>query len=139
MTVFALRRLFLAHRHAAALICIAALALRMLIPAGYMISGEHGQLAVTICSNSTAKLKTMQMPSTHHAAPGHEKAGDHGKVEMPCAFASLSVQALGSIDPAVLLAAIAFAMALALSVIRVLGPPTRPYLRPPLRGPPALL
>lgn len=137
LRVLALRRLFHAYRFAAALICIAALALRVLIPSGYMISGEQGQVAVTICSDGASKLKSMDMSAMHHAVPESGQSPDHGKAEMPCAFSGLSLQALAGMDPLVL-AAIAFVMAVALRPAQALAPPIRLYLRPPLRGPPAL-
>jgi hypothetical protein len=138
LSVHALRRLFHAYRTAATLICLAALALKLVVPAGYMISAEAGQVAVTLCSNGAPKLMGMNMPATHHTAPDHGKSQDHGKAEMPCAFSSLSVQALGGIDPVLVLAAIAFVMAVALRPARVPAPPGALYLRPPLRGPPTL-
>lgn len=137
--MFALRRLFLAHRHFAALICVAALALKLLVPSGYMVSGEHGRIAVTICSGVAPQPASMDMPGMQNDMADHGKSKDHGKAEMPCAFSSLMAQALGAIDPVLLVAAIAFVMGLALSPTRSIARPAIPYLRPPSRGPPAFL
>jgi hypothetical protein len=136
--VVALRRLLLAHRHVAALICLAALALKLVVPSGYMFASEHGRITVTICSGVAGKTMTMEMPGMQDGHPGHGKSKEHGK-EMPCAFSSLTAQALAGADPILLLIAIAFVMALGLR-----SPPRSvqrqtPYLRPPLRGPPSFL
>ena len=137
--VLALRRLVLANRHLAALIWVAALALRLVVPSGYMMSSEHGRIAMTICSGVASQPASMDMPGMQGDGTGHGTSKHHDKAEMPCAFASLSAQALGAVDPVLLVAAIAF-------VTRVEPPPARssarpitPYLRPPSRGPPAPL
>jgi hypothetical protein len=57
---------------------------------------------------------------------------------MPCAFSGLSDQALGGADPMLLAAAIVFATAVIrhLAIITSITLPA--FLRPPLRGPPAI-
>ncbi|WP_230781681.1 DUF2946 family protein [Sphingomonas sp. Leaf37] len=128
----------MAHRHLAALICVAALALRILIPTGYMISVDQGRVAVTLCSGVAQQLPsmTMDMPGMDHTMPDHGKSKDHGKAEMPCAFSSLSAQVLGAVDPSLLVAALAFVAALALHSLSQAIIREAPYLRPHLRGPP---
>lgn len=133
-----IRRLVLAHRHFAALICVAALALRIVIPTGYMISVDHGRMTVTSCSGIARQQPSaaMDMPGMDHAMPDHGTSKDHSKAGMPCAFAALSAQALGALDPDLLVAALAFVAMLALygwspTIVR-----SAPYLRPHLRGPP---
>ncbi len=137
--MLAIRRFFLAHRHLAALICVAALALRLLIPSGYMVSGEHGRIAITICSGVAPQPASMDMPGMQNDMADHGKSKEHGKAEMPCAFSSLTTQALGAIDPVLLVAVIAFVMGVALLFARSIARPAIPYLRPPSRGPPAFL
>ncbi|MGA1797351.1 hypothetical protein VH567_01050 [Sphingomonas sp. 4RDLI-65] len=147
----ALRRL-LAHRSLAILVCLAALAMKLLVPSGYMIASDHGRLAITLCpgvsSQAIAMPMAMATPMTmsmhadmaDHAMPqDHGSSKEHGKTEMPCAFSSLSAQALGAVDPILLVLAIAFVMALGLRAIRPLPTSLPRYLRPPLRGPPALI
>lgn len=135
--MFALRRFLLAHRHLVALLCLAALAVRLLVPAGYMISTDHGRIAITLCPGA-ASAPVMDMASDmHHTTGDHGRSDDHGKASPPCAFSSLSVQALGGVDAVLLLAAIAFVMAIGLRPGRAPLRLLAPYLRPPLRGPPA--
>lgn len=123
----------LRHRPAlAALLIAAALALRVLVPAGFMPVWEHGRIIVSICSGSGPATMAIEMPGMtgqDHPAPD-AMAGE------ACAFADLALPALGSADPVLLAAAIAFVLALGFA--RVTPPPaTAPLrLRPPLRGPP---
>lgn len=137
----ALRRLVLTHRHFAVVICIAALALKLLIPSGYMISTVQGRLAITTCPGVAPEPVTMStvMPGMHGDMAEHGKSRGSDGGAMPCAFAGLSAQALGAVDPVMMIAAIAFVMAVGSRPMRLRARPPTPYLRPPLRGPPALL
>ncbi len=134
----AIRRLVLAHTLLAALICVAVLALRILIPTGYMISVNHGRIAVTLCSGVAQQQPSMamDMAGMDHTMPEHEKSKEHGKAEIPCAFSSLSAQALSAVDPSLLVAALAFVAALALYGLSPTIIRSASYLRPHLRGPP---
>jgi hypothetical protein len=136
--VGALRRLIRSHVRLAALVCAAALALRLLVPASYMVSGEGGRIAVTLCPGTAPvpAATTTAMGAMHHAMPEHD-APKQDHADAPCAFAGLAVPTLGAVDPLVL--AVALAIVAALALLR----PARgwlrreaPYLRPPLRGPP---
>jgi len=118
------------------MIGVAALALRLLVPAGYMISSEHGQIGMALCSNTAGQPSVTAMSAMHGNTPDHGRSRDHGKGEMPCAFSSLSAQALGSIDPILMVAAIAFIMVTGRRRVRRLTVPLRLNLWPPLRGPP---
>jgi hypothetical protein len=136
--VFATRRL-LAQRHLAVLLCLATLLLKLVLPTGYMIGNDHGHVAITLCAGTAPAPAMMDMVHLHgdHPAPG--KAKDHGKAEMPCAFAGLSAAMLAAIDPLQLGALIAFIVALGLAGTTLPTPAKPARLRPPLRGPPALL
>ncbi len=151
MTAF--RRL-LAHRSLAVLVCLAALAMKLLVPSGYMIASEHGRIAITICPGVSTQAQGSSMPAdmemgagmamsagmADHAMPqDHGSSKEHGKTEMPCAFSSLSAQVLGAVDPFLMIVAVAFAMAIGLRAVRPLARPRTRYLRPPLRGPPPLI
>ncbi len=145
----AIRSLF-AQRHLAVLICAAALLLKLLIPAGYMIGQVDGRTAIILCPGS-APVAGMA-PMAHDAAMAmdhghmvHDRSGhgsghsdkDHGR-DMPCAFAGLTAPGLAATDPIQLALLIAFVMAVGLTMPVLLRPVAAPYLRPPLRGPPAL-
>ena len=136
--MFAVRRL-LAQRYFAVLVCAATLLLKLLVPAGYMIGSEHGRITIELCSGVAPRAVTITMPGMHGDMPDHGKSQDHGKAETPCAFAGLSTASLGAIDPIQLVILIAFVMAVGLSPAVLPAVIRRGYLRPPLRGPPAVL
>lgn len=132
-------RHFLAQRHLAVLLCVATLLLKLLVPTGYMISGDHGQLAITLCPGVAPAAMTMDMPAMAGDMSGHGPSKDHGTVEMPCAFSGLSAASLGAIDPILVVALIVFILTIGLaSSPRPVRSEPR-HLRPPLRGPPAYL
>ncbi|WP_428968505.1 hypothetical protein ACQR50_12065 [Sphingomonas sp. Xoc002] len=143
----AIRSLF-AQRHLAVLICTAALLLKLLIPAGYMIGQVDGRAAIILCPGRAPA----PVPMAHdgamamaHAAMSHARSEhgsghsgqDHGR-DMPCAFAGLTAPGLAATDPIQLALLIAFVMAIGLAMPVLPRPVAAPYLRPPLRGPPAL-
>lgn len=119
--------------------------LKILVPTGYMVAPDHGRFSVMICSGMTPPAEAMAMPGMDHAmaamhsdAPDPGKSKDHGKPEMPCAFAGLSAQVLGAVDVVLLAVALAAVALMALRFVPhgVLRPAD--HLRPPLRGPPLI-
>lgn len=129
-----MRRL-LAQRRLAVLLCAATLLLRLLVPTGYMIGGEHGRPTIELCSGVAGH--SMTMPGMQGGVADHGKSGDGGKAEVPCAFSGLAAAALGAVDPVRLVALLAFVMVTGLAPALLPAPSPRAYLRPPLRGPPA--
>ena len=119
------------RRHAAlaGLLVAAALALRVLVPAGFMPSVENGRVVIAICTGYGPM--TMAMPGMDHQDDGKSE-----QAKSPCAFADLALPAIGSADPVLLAAAIRYI--LALSLVLVVAQRVQPIarLRPPLRGPP---
>jgi hypothetical protein len=136
----ALIRTLLARRHLTMLICVAALAIKLLVPGGYMLSAHHGRISVTLCAgvapSPAPPAMTAPMAGMHGDTRDHERKDSHGQVELPCAFAGLAHQALAAADPILLAAAIAYIVALGVtSKARGLITDTH-HLRPYLRGPP---
>lgn len=121
------------------LLCTATLLLKLLVPTGYMIGIDHGHIAIIVCPGVVPTATAMAMPGMHHDATGHGKSSDHGKAEMPCAFAGLSAAMTGAIDPIQLAALIAFVIAIGLGGVVLPAPFAPTHLRPPLRGPPRRL
>jgi len=107
-------RTLLTQRQFALLVCVAALLLKLLVPAGYMIDGDRGLLSMTVCSGVAPRTTAMAMHEMPGAMPGHGKSEDHGKTPMPCSFASLANAALPTIDPVQLAALIAFIIVISL-------------------------
>jgi hypothetical protein len=130
----------LTHRYARlTLVLVAvALAVKALVPAGYMISPAGDRfLTVTICADASGAPKQMRIavPDKNETGGDHSEAADKSQ---PCAFSGFGHAALGGVDPLLLVAALAFILLLGLAPLR--APPARDlaFLRPPLRGPPSL-
>lgn len=130
----------LPHRYAQLTLMLLAIALavKALVPAGYMISPAGDRfLTVTICADASDTPKQMRL-----AIPGKNETGDdHSETAAksePCAFSGLGHTALGGADPILLAAALAFILFVGFAPLR--EPPARDlaFLRPPLRGPPSL-
>ena len=136
--MIAVRRI-LAQRCFAALLCAATLLLKLLVPTGYMVGTDRGRVTIELCSGVDSPPMQMAMPGMDGGAHGHDKSPEHGKAEMPCAFSGLSAASLGAVDPIQLVASIAFVLAAGLSPTMLPAIARRGYLRPPLRGPPAIL
>lgn len=132
---------------------LAGLWLNALAPAGYMIApSATGWPAVTVCpethplarlvSHASHEMAASKAASVDHAAMGHgphgpdEKGSSLSNQTQDCAFAGAQEQATGSIDPAVLAAALAFVLLLGLVPSSPITGSPRRYLRPPLRAPP---
>lgn len=131
----AFRALIRDHARLAAVLLALALAVKALVPAGFMLqAGGERFLTVTICSDASGTAQTMRIALPDKPG-GHSDMADKAE---PCAFAGLGHGALAGADPLLLAAAIAFVLLLGLAPLD--APPARaiPFLRPPLRGPPAL-
>jgi len=127
----ALRAFFLTRRRLAALLVAAALAMKALVPAGYMVEGGARVLTISICADASGEHRVQQIvvPTKGGAAPALAKG--------ECAFTSLNAMALGGAGPALLALALAFILALGFAPVTIPAPAGALRLRPPLRGPPA--
>lgn len=129
----------LIHRyHMAALgLALLALCIKAIIPAGHMIGpSETRSFDIILCSDPTG-MAVAQKLVIPFDVPEEQQSAQKAKGD--CAFTALGHGALPLTDPALLLAAIAFILALGFA--RLPAPSLRgiPYIRPPLRGPPALV
>lgn len=114
------------------LLCAAALLVRLLIPAGYMIGVENGRPTIELCSGVAPSPMAGTM---HQGMAGHGKK-DGDRAEVPCAFGGLAIASLGAIDPVQLTALLAFVVAVALCPVTLPSVARLARLRPPLRAPP---
>ena len=135
----ALRALFRLHPALAAVLVAAALAMKILVPNGYMpVTGAAG-ITLQLCPGSA---ESAQAPAAmaHHMmtapASGHREHMPASKAEMPCAFAGLAAPVLAAVDAVLLAVAIAFVAAVAIRGVARSAPRAVPRLRPPLRAPP---
>lgn len=137
----ALRALTHRYRLLAVLLVVCALAVKAAIPAGYMLGQQGTVLTVEICADASGGAVTKQIVIPHSGVPTEGKAADgkaaHDQAPAPCPYAALGLAALTGAD-AVLLG-LALALILALGLAPAPSAPLRPvpFLRPPLRGPPA--
>lgn len=125
---------------------LAGLGLNSLAPAGYMIApSASGWLSVVVCpeTNGLSRLAAsapVEMHAVDHAAMGHGHESDSGSTSAAkakdCAFGGTLKLTTGPVDPELLVAAILFVLLLGLAPSKPIFVSARPYLRPPLRGPP---
>lgn len=118
------------HRAAITLVLACALAMKLLIPAGYMPA--PGQLSIQLCTGDGVRTVLIDRDGQripdgqpHQASPA-----------MPCAYAGLAAPLLSATPPALLVIAILFVLA---TGIRPVSAPTRQRPvppRPPGRAPP---
>ncbi len=131
-------RIFLRRYPALALAVLAlALAVKAIVPAGYMLAADSKSLAltVTVCTGLDTMQKTIAIP-LHKSQDGkssHEQAGDS-----PCAFSALSHALLGGADGVLLALALLFIVVAGFCAVTPNMAQLRQHLRPPLRGPPLL-
>lgn len=134
-----LRALIRDHARLTLVLLALALAVKAVVPTGFMLSaGGDRFLTVTICSDASGTSKEMQI-----AIRGkQDKGGDHSDVAAKathCAFSGLGHSALGGADPLLLAGALAFVLLVWLVRLPALPRRDLPFLRPQLRGPPALI
>lgn len=131
-----IRAFFLRHRGMAIVLLMAALCMKVLVPAGYMIGQDSKVLTVQICHDGLGETITKQIAIPMKGDAG-DSTGKQGKGD--CPFSTLSMASLSGADAALLTIALAFILALGFTSVR--QNPVRQlfHVRPPLRGPPALV
>ena len=129
-----LRAFLLSHRALTVAMVVAALCLKLAMPAGFMIERESKVLTVRICNDAFGNQGLSEI-----VIPMKEAGGESGAQQSKgdCAFSSLSYASLSAADPALLLSALLFILALGFEAARPALLQRAQYLRPPLRGPPA--
>ncbi|TYC92903.1 DUF2946 family protein [Novosphingobium sp. BW1] len=131
----ALRSFLARHLWLFALVLAMALAMKALVPAGFMIESAGAKvLTVGICdSQGHTRLQKIALPGKPDTS-----SQQHAKAAKECPFTALSAHALGHAEPTLLALALAFILALGF----LPAPPLRlfrpRYWTPPLRAPPHL-
>lgn len=137
-----IRAFLVRHRSAALLLLALALAVKALVPAGTMVSAQSKVLTISICNDAqiAANAAATAAPARALAVPFKQvdPSARHGKAEGTCPYAALSLAGLPGADPALLALALLFILASGFATIAAPAPRRSAYLRPPLRGPPAL-
>lgn len=128
-----IRQFFKTRPSVAVLLIVFALAMKMLVPAGYMLSPSSKYLTVLVCSGTNMDPVTIKVPRAPEA-PG---TGDHDSAAKDvCSFSALGHASLAAADPVLLTAAILFILALGFLPVPLIRRAIPTRLRPPLRGPP---
>lgn len=136
-----LRTLLFGHRRLTALAVALALAVKLLLPAGFMLdSSAQGSITVAICADASGDghARTVSIPlktDPGQADPGKSSAA---KAQGTCPWAGHGMNALGGADLALLALALGFIVAMGFLPAPPLLIARRNHLRPPLRGPPLL-
>lgn len=131
-----MRAFLLQHRLLAILVVMAALCMKIVVPTGFMIGQNSKILTVQLCTDGLGHAVTAKIAIPMKGEPS-DSSGKQGKGE--CPFASLSMASMTGADPALLALALAFILALGFAPAQTSHPKRVSYLRPPLRGPPALV
>lgn len=134
--MLSLRAFFLRHRAVAILVVMAALCMKIVVPTGFMIGQNSKVLTVQLCTDGLGHAVTAKIAIPMKGEPS-DSTGKQGKGD--CPFSSLSMASMTGADPALLALALAFILALGFAPARSSNPKRVSYLRPPLRGPPALV
>jgi hypothetical protein len=130
------RAFFMRHRTMALLLVMAALCMKIIVPTGFMIGQDSKILTVQLCTDGLGHAVTAKIAIPMKGEPS-DSTGKQGKGE--CPFASLSIASMTGSDPALLALVLAFILALGFAPTRTTHSKREFYLRPPLRGPPALV
>lgn len=123
------------HRHVwlAATIIVLALAMRAIVPSGFMVMNNSKTFTIGLC-NDMAATATLTIPMKKDASGTAGK--EQGKGDGVCPYAGGAHAAIGGADPLLLAAAIAFVLAIAIRFVPIARPAPIARLRPPLRAPP---
>ena len=131
-----LRQILLRHRRLALVVAMLALALKVLVPGGYMVARQGQTLSVMICSAAGEAERRMAITVLPGGKSGEGSAPEHPGAA--CPYTALSLAALGHAESVILLLAVGFALALVIAAIPPVPRPSARRFRPPLRGPPSM-
>lgn len=134
-----MRAFLLRHRALALLVVLAALCMKIAVPAGFMPTSEARVFTIQICADASGGLTTARLVVPSDAGSESAPHGGQGKqsAAAECPFAQLSLVSLAATDVALLASALAFILLLGFAPVRLALPRRTFHLRPPLRGPPA--
>lgn len=130
----ALRNFLMARRAMAIAVIVLALAIKALVPTGYMIETGARVFTVAICADASGD----HVLSRAIVVPGKPASGGQSKSKSGegCAFASHSAAGVSAADPVLLALALAFIVLLGFLAIALPASSAGRRLRPPLRAPP---
>lgn len=127
------RGLILSHRWCAAALIALALAMKLVVPAGYMPVERGGTITVMVCTGMGQQQVEIGVPGIPAKPDGASRVAGQ-----PCAFAGLGLDMLPGVDPVLLAGALAFILALGFVGVAVVRVDRARQLWPPMRGPPLI-
>ncbi|NKJ42976.1 DUF2946 family protein [Novosphingobium sp. SG720] len=137
--MIALRAFLLRNRGLALALVALALAMKALVPAGYMVGGETRSFTIQLCSEGIDGRHDLVRQVVVPASGAADKAdAGHAKAQGTCPFGALGHALLGGADPVLLAGALAFILALGFAPVAALAPRRHSHAWPPLRGPPLI-
>lgn len=130
-----IRSMIRQHPSALALLCLAAMLMKLLVPTGFMLAPSSKTLTLQICTG-LVETKTMEIEIPIEPGPGDNHSSQDDHQSKACPFGGSANSAFDTIDPIQLALALAFVMLLAIQIQALPICKERQRLRPPLRGPP---
>lgn len=127
-----LRQILMRRRALAALLIAAALAMKALVPAGFMPEVSARSFTVLVCADATGDSRAREV-----TVPG-KPAKPGAQAHEACPFGGLGQAAMGGADPLLLALAIGFILAMGVRAAPVLRLKRRRHAQPPACGPPLL-
>jgi hypothetical protein len=124
------------HRHLALWLAAVALAMKALVPAGYMVGQQGNVLTVHICADAQAQHLTKQIVIPQKGGSSQD-GSEHGKASGTCPHSSLTKISLSGANATLLAVALIFILALGFADLALPALARLTHIRPPLRGPPA--
>ena len=132
--MFHLRHLIRGNRRLAIFMVALSLALKAVVPTGYMVDVKARVLTVLVCTDAGGTDRIKQIAVSFNGPSGSSKP--HSPLDSVCPYSALSMPSLHGVDALLLGLALVFILALGFAPPRALRFKTLPHLRPPLRGPP---
>ncbi len=136
LTMFALRLFLRTHYRLAMLLVILALLAKAVVPMGYMVGQSGKTFTVMVCADGSGEMQSRAI--TVPMKPGSHDGQDSARSGKACAYSATSMAAMSGVDAPLLAAALLFILALGFAPTPPILLQQSNFLRPPLRGPPAL-
>lgn len=131
-----LRQILMQRQWLALSLVALSLAMKALVPGGFMVRAQGTVLTIAICGDATGAHLSRQIVVPQREAP-QDRAAEHTK-GAACPYSALDMSGTVGMDPVLLGLALAFILAVGLTPLVSPELSDRARLRPPLRGPPLI-
>lgn len=131
-----LRQILMQRRGLALWLVAFALAMKALVPGGFMVREQGTVLTIAICGDVAGAHLNRQIVVPPRETP-QDRASQHAK-GAACPYSALDMSGMPGTDPILLGLALAFILAIGLAPLVAPQLSARAHLRPPLRGPPLI-